>query len=400
MKTILHNIISIVAFIFVMALSACSTSENVYYPEPEPGKTPEPEKTYTVLVYMVANNNLGTRDLDTDDINEMKQGILKADLSAGSRLLVYHASAYADPQLIEITAQGTDSVITNYDSSIPSVSIARMKQVIADMKEAAPASDYGLVLWSHGTGWLEDSGTYNDPDFVQPAIMPLSFGADGSKKMSVPALAQGIGENNFSFIYFDCCLMGTVEVLYELGAAAPLVSASATELPLEGMPYDETVPFLMKGDVNSAAETTYHFYSTGQGSENSCAIGVYDMTHLPELASAMRAVMEAGATYESGYAPVPFFRTSVVSNGAYDMADYVRALQLDSSVMQAFNDAYSKVVTNRYATPRSYGLNMTRFTGLGCNIVHSDDDYRLDFGYRNLKWFNDVVSHSPIFTEK
>lgn len=399
MNTILHKIT--LAISFILALSACSTSENAYYPdEPDPGKDPEPQKKYTVLVYMVANNNLGTRDLDTDDINEMKQGILAADLSGGSRLLVYHASAYSNPNLIEITSQGTDSVLVAYDSSQPSVSIARMKQVIADAKQAAPASDYGLVLWSHGTGWLEDTGTYNDPDLVKPAIAPLSFGADGSKKMSVPALAQGIGNNTFSFVYFDCCLMGTVEVLYELGSAAPLISASATELPLEGMPYNETVPFLLKGDVNSAAEATYHFYSSGQGSESSCAIGVYDMTHLPELASAMRTVMEAGATYESGYAPVPFFRTSVVSNGAYDMADYVRALQLDNSVLQAFNDAYGKLVTNTYATPRSYGLNMARFTGLGCNIVRSADDSRLDFGYRNLKWFNDVVSHSPIFTQQ
>lgn len=397
MKTFLQHILCVLTLAFT--LSACSTSESVYYPEPGGDNPPEPDN-YTVLVYMVANNNLGTRDLDTDDINEMKKGIQAADTKNGSRLLVYHAPAGADPSLIEITPQGTTTVLGTYDSSLSSVSIARMKQVIADAKKAAPAPNYGLVLWSHGTGWLEDAGTYDDPDLARPAVAPLSFGVDGTKKMSVPALAQGIGSNSFSFIYFDCCLMGTVEVLYELASAAPLVSASVTELPIEGMPYDKTVPFLLKGDVNSAAKATYTYYASGEGSEKSCAIGVYDMTNIKQLASAMRAIMQSGASSPASYSPVPLFRSSVVTNGAYDMGDYVRALPLDNSLLNNFNSVYAKVVTHTYATPRSYGLDMTKFTGLGCNIVRSATDSRLNYGYLNLKWFTDVTSHSPLFNQE
>lgn len=397
MKTSLLNIIT--AAVCTLMLAACSTNESIYFPEPSPTPSPEPneEIPHSVLVYMVANNNLGSRNLDRDDINEMKQGMLNGKYPDGSRLIVYHAPYSGTPRLVEITKTGAESVLVNYDSSESSVSIARMNKVIADFKEKAPAQNYGLVLWSHGTGWLEDSGTYNDPDLQ---IAPLSFGVDGSKKMSVPALARGIGDNAFSFIYFDCCLMGTVEVIYELRNCAPAMSASTTELPLEGMPYNLTMPYLLKGDIDSAAKTTYNFYESGQGSESSCAIGVYNTTELPALAQASLAIINQGLSTPASYTPVPYFRTEVVTNGAYDMADYFRNLPASQSEISAFNQAYGKVVTSHYATPYSYGLNMENFTGLGCNIFTSASDSRLNYGYRNLQWFDDVASKSPYFTEQ
>lgn len=395
MKILITNII--LAAVCALALAACSTNESVYFPEPDPtpGTDPKVEIPHSVLVYMVANNNLGSRNLDRDDINEMKQAMLNDQYPEGSRLIVYHAPYSGTPRLIEITKTGAESVLASYDSSETSVSIARMNKVISDFKEKAPSGNYGLVLWSHGTGWLEDTGTYDDPDLQ---IAPLSFGVDGNKKMSVPALAQGIGDNSFSFIYFDCCLMGTVEVIYELRNCAPAISASATELPLEGMPYNLTVPHLLKGDINSAAKATYNFYESGQGSECSCAIGVYKTDGLSALAQASRAIISQEISLPESYAPVPYFRTSVVPTGAYDMGDYFRNLPVAQNELSAFNQAYSNVVTNCYATSYSYGLNMENFTGLGCNIFTSATDSRLNYGYKNLKWFEDVASQSPYFT--
>ena len=155
--------------------------------------------------------------------------------------------------------------------------------MIADTKKLAPAKDYGLVLWSHADGWLEHEGDYSS----------RSFGDDRKKHITLPGLAKALEKNYFSFIYFDCCLMGNIEVAYELRRLTPVIVASPTELPIDGMPYDENVEcFFANGEPNmlNAAYNTYKHYANGNR-DPYCQMVVINTDQLDALASASRSIL-------------------------------------------------------------------------------------------------------------
>lgn len=372
---------AMLAALVLTAMTACSDD-------------PDPKAARTGLVYMVATNDLGEDGLDTDDINEMKLGMYTLGRT-DSRLLVFHASYYGKTRIIEITPDGNEKVLENMSTQTRPLDPAQMRSIMERVRQLAPASSYGLVFWSHGTGWLDDgSATAARPQNIRP----LSYGDDLGTRMSIPDLAKGLEGSKFDFIYFDCCLMATVEVAYQLRHATPQIVASATELPREGMPYHKNVSCFLapQADMAQAALNTYEYYISGQASLPYCTISVIETGALDELAEATADIMATGALPADSYSPVPYFRPQI-GGGSYDMADYIRSLSIDKSLLDRWNRAFARTVTAAYATPKSYSLDMSRHTGLGTNIVTSQGLKSAGFGYTDLQWYKDVTSLHPVF---
>lgn len=368
-------------------MTACGSDE------PDPVKTP----TRTVLVYMAADNSLDSYfNANTVNLSQMEAAVAAGALGDGGRLVVFHDGASTAPELFEITQQGRVN-IRSYDESESSVSEEHMRRVLADVKAAAPADEYGLVLWSHGTGWIESSTSRSGG--VGPSAQ--SFGQDlhpTSKEMKVTTLASALEGWNFEFIYFDCCFMATVEVAYELRHATPWIIASATELPVEGMPYGVNIPamFAPELDLKQIAANTLAYYLSGEASYEYCTISLISTEALPALADATRAIMATGALPEPTYRAMPFFRSGGANSHTYDMGHYISALPVSAQLLEAWKSAYEKTLPYFGATRTAYGLDMTGFTGLGCYIVRSEADASL-LGYRNQSWWKDVVSQNPSF---
>ncbi len=392
MERILTRLLITLLAILPAAISSCSNSE----PEPEP----EPSGLdRTVLVYMVADNNLGSYyHVDDNNIAQMEAAALAGKLNGGN-LVVYHDGATAAPELKVITP-GKTTIVKAYSEDESSLSVARMKQVLADVESLFPASQRGLVLWSHGTGWLDDSSSRS--------ASLLSFGQDdnssaGRATMKLTSLAQALEGENFDFIYFDCCLMSSVEVAYQLRTAAKAIIASGTELPIEGMPYAENIPAMFEPqlDLTQIASNTLDYYMGPSASYNYCSIAVIMTDPLRQLAEATAAIMRTGAVPEAGYSRVPYFRRSIPSY-TWDMADYIRALPVDASLIQAWDEAFARTVTYAGATPTSYGLDMSRHTGLGCFIPSVTTDTQGTrsiqwHNHRDLDWHRDVTSLNPSY---
>ena len=381
----------------VMALSACSSDEpDAPGPEPEPG----PDTTHrTVLVYMVSNNNLSRYAMA--DMQEMADGVRAGALDHGGRLLVYSSLPNETPRLYELMPDGSEALIRSYTDNASSVTVERMRTVIADAKEAAPADDYGLVLWSHATGWLNDSGVIDDGSSRSaggsPALIsPLWFGADGmpAKKMSIASLARALEGHHFSFIYFDCCHMATVEVAYELRHAAARIVASPTELGVEGMPYNRNLAcfFLPKADIDAAAANTFDYYMTNPS--YGCAITVLDTRAIDRLAASTRSIL-AAFPYPADYSRVPYFRKVIMTTGIFDLADYIEARCTDPQRLTEWRRDFDAVVTSFRTTDKVYFLDASRFHGLGTQIVESAGDADV-YDYTATSWWTDVVE--PSFT--
>lgn len=386
----------LIVFFCALAFTACGSDDEPTIP------TPPAERT--VLVYMVADNNLGTGSYNNLDLNEMIEGASAGDLNDG-RLLVYHNRPGTDsgnsPLLIEVTETGLDTLkLYPDDTTIYSVEVERMREVIADAKALAPAEDYGIVFWGHATAWV-DIDTFSDTNRSR------SYGTDRSKWMSLASMAKALDGEQLSFAYFDCCLMGTVEVAYELKNVTRYIVASPTELEGEGMPYNLNLKhFFAAGepDVVAMAETTFEYYNALSG--RSCQMTVIDTSSLDALADATRAIFETQDSYPDGLSDVQALSKKLsgtpykytLCRPVYDMEHYMEILTADNpDLMSEWRTALENTVLYCATTAKEFtGIQIKRYCGLGSYVILKDE-YKDYGGYTSTLWWSDVVSHSPLY---
>lgn len=191
------------------------------------------DPSWTVLVYMVADNNLEPFGLD--DLMEMAA----VGRSANMRFVVQvdRSMAYATEGLPGVGAwSGTRRLLVGNgtfelleDLGAPNMG---QSQTLADFiswgVRRYPASQYALVLWDHGGAWP-------------------GFGGDesaGGDLLSLAELKQGMqqglaaaGISSFSLIGFDACLMATYEVAKALSPYGNYLLASEELEPGHGWDY-------------------------------------------------------------------------------------------------------------------------------------------------------------------
>jgi len=209
----------------------------------------------TVLVYMAGRNSLS---VDVDfvelDLKEIKEGSKR--IGKDDNLLVYvcrHNGA-EQPWLARIqNGEVTDSVsldemgIRSSDGQNRASDPAVMEGVMHYAFRHYPSanSDYGLVLWGHGSGWLM-------MDEVKPACS-RAFGVDNGKYLysgdnrwiNIPAMTNILESlPHLKYIMFDCCNMMCLENLYGLRSVCDYIIGSPAEIPDHGAPYNEILPDL------------------------------------------------------------------------------------------------------------------------------------------------------------
>lgn len=367
-------------------LQSCHHNDEPVPPEPVEQKAPR-----TMLVYMVATNNLGSGGFDDSDLREMERAAIAGDLGGG-RLVVYHASSKG-VVLKEITPEGTDTLKT-YDKGQVSVTIERMREVIADTKELAPAFDYGLVLWSHASGWLQDG-------IVEESLPLRSFGQDGSidsKKMNISSLAEATKEAGLSYIYFDCCYMGSVEVAYEMRNSTKYMVMSPAEIPANGMPYDLNIKYLLDTNITleealvAAATSTFNSYNdVFQIGDCPNTMAVIKTEGLESLAEATRQIYE-----RAQFSRVPEIDYQKFSprytRYYYDYGQYVESLCHDEWLLNRWQEAMSGTVRYAAASPWIWSsFPVEHYSGLSTFILDSEIDGNVK-DYNTLQWYKDVAS--------
>ena len=371
--------------------ASCSNGNDV----PEPRRTSE----RAIVVYMVASNSLGSYDYDDSDISEMLAAAQAGDLLDGS-LVIYHQSYSGMPVLKEVTATGLDT-IKIYDNSLSSLSVARMKGVINDVKAAIPAKDYGIILWSHGNGWLRAGEGHTGETPIGRAF-GQEGGIDGvTRYMDVESLSEALTGTGLSFAYFDCCYMGGIEVLYDMQVAVPKIVASVAELPAAGMPYNITLPYLMasgKADLEGAASATFDFYNSKAGQDRTCTMSVYDMSGMGELTDAVKELYAMHPVTPANFTPQRFMTERRCYH--YDFKHYVGNLEpTDDGQREAFEAAREKVlaaidrvVTYSQATPYIWDKLAVKYhCGISTQFLTDEEDSTTQ-GYQETAWWRDVAS--------
>jgi hypothetical protein len=229
-----------------------------------------PKGKWTLLTYIAADNDLysmGKQSYDqiikVGSTAEIRHGVL-FDWPAGAARYIA-----GKPGLVQQQEQ-----LGDYDSADPERLIETARWVF----ERYPAERYGLILWSHGTGWapkeiekvarrVRGDGNVESAESNDRAVMPGSraFFRTTLSEMLKPdhsaerailfddgtghaldtlqldrvtgEISKRIGQK-LDFIGMDACLMASVEVAYQLRKNVACMAASEELVPGQSWPYD------------------------------------------------------------------------------------------------------------------------------------------------------------------
>ena len=214
----------------------------------------------TVVVYMMAENSL--RSFSTSDISEMIGG--KDSIPLDANLVVYIDDTLA-PRIMTIDAMSGRTVchtLPEENSCDSTVFLRNLQQIVGEF----PAHSYGLIMWSHGSGWVPKAKEKRKSIGVDNMMNnQLNHGDELNISAMRWALEQlGI---QWEYIFFDACFMQGIEVDYELKDVCRYIVASPAEIPGDGAPYDRIMPHLFADTLSAhkIANTYFEHYKSGIG---------------------------------------------------------------------------------------------------------------------------------------
>lgn len=194
-------------------------------------------ETWTVLVYMAADNNLsqqGILDINSMEIPVQPEGlnlIVQADFPGGAKR--YRIQQDSSPTV-------TSPVIGNM-GEIDSGDYNTLNSFINWGFGAYPGDRKMLVIWSHGNSWYKGNDTkWICPDDGSENLISVYNGELAMALANIPHL---------DILLFDACSMQSIEVLTEVYQTADYVIGSADLVPVNGFPYETIIP-LFSSDID------------------------------------------------------------------------------------------------------------------------------------------------------
>lgn len=346
---------------------------------------PAPSSHRTLLVFMGGDNNLSA------ETYEKVEALRQAASNTTGRLLVFQDAADGGARLLEIkyntnSRQGEIQVLKSY-GSVKSSAAAVFKQVLNDVADAAPSSSYGLLYFSHGSGWLPQ----------RALTQPFDFSPVATDQPGFSDLAAVIPDHFFDYIVFESCFTSGIEMLYELKDKTDFIVSSSAEIVSPGFTeiYAQLLPFLYEpeADLNSCAQIYYDHYNQQSGYYRSATVSVTDTKALPALADWVKKYADTTLPADQ-LNEIQHFDRYYGYSLFFDLEDYYQRISSVDSHSE-LSTLLSKAIPYKAATPqflKDYnGFNISRFSGLTSYIPQDGFGY-LNKAYKNLKWSIAVAS--------
>ena len=274
----------------------------------------------TVMVYMVAENSLSSNA--TTDVQEMLVGMNNDTLNVNDRLVIYlddvkSPRIYVVDKTTKKTLLSDLTPVMTCEEDVNSASAEQLGAFVDYVKTHYPAESYGLVMWSHASGWIPS--TYSGDRSSGTSSIRKAFGVDNGKnistkyggnnghQMEIADMANVLEGKSFEFIFFDACVMQTIEVAYELRHATNYLIASPAEIPAPGANYKTMVKAMFsKEDVTTRIMADYEreyrkSYGLVISSVNTSVLDDY-ATYMKSIVAHHRSeMMELDASYMLNY---------------------------------------------------------------------------------------------------
>ena len=391
MKRVLNSVVLLMtAIIFIVG---CSPEEPAPKPPTPDEQQPQPlTESHTLMIIMQGNNGLA--EFMDSNLQRIITAYYDVPTDVGRILIFYDRGNYTRlTELYMDDGMAKQRLIEEYPTSTSTVDKEFLAGVINHMKEVAPADSYGLIMSSHGGGWvpadlydiylLGESSRVNEPD-----AKPLFYGQDDSDCMEIPDLVDALKHTRFKYIIFDACMMANVESLYDMRNMADYIIASPTEILGAGFPYENILPLLFERTdhkLKEVCEAYMEYYRDTSGT-----IALIDCSKMDALAEAMRGVYAEAKS-------VDVSQVQAYDNFLYhlyfDLGDYVKQVATGDT-LERFNAALRDVVVYSGYTDTFFTVTgeddayipIEEYSGLSCYILQEDDCPNTAAAWRDTAW--------------
>lgn len=378
-----------------------SCHDNGFDPEaPQKGES-------LMLVYAIAANN-GLQAALFDDKYEILVSAPNLDLK-NNTVLVYSVDNTNSCVLEKLTRNSSTGkyeyvTVATFPELPLSTSPERISEVLNYVNDRYHYSTKGLVLWSHGTGWI--------PTEIGSTPMlekRRTFGRDKYEgvnyETNINELAEAIPDGVFDYIWFDCCYMANIETIFELRYKTKRIVGYTEEIASYGMPYNLTTPYLLQRnpDLVGAADELVAYYDR---MKYSVPVTIVNTEELDELASASKEIFRLGLPpvnlsqiqnytrswltadgiyfYDMGqllesYTPVPN------DDGTINTAGSEKLAQAKSLFKEMMNRVVEYKVFADYTWPGPV-INANHFSGLSMHHYVPKETFDEKY-YTTLDWF-------------
>lgn len=323
---------------------------------------PRKELERTIIFYMAAENSLAS--FVSSDSSEIASRVQA--LPDGCRVVLYMDDTKSS-RICVGTNEMPLQTIKIYDRDVCSTDSADMEYVLTDIFKRYPAKSYGLVMWSHASGWVFTNGRQatSAPRRAPRRTFGIDNGArtksDQGRQMNVTTLANVLSHHpHLDWIFFDACYMQTIEVAYEMKDVADWILGSPAEIPGDGAPYDLVLDGMTSHEAlpNLILQTYYDYYVSGLGAMSyaGAILSAIKTSELPALAAATKPLLQrilngralldcTGIQYYC-----PLYQSEYFTE-FYDMAN-VFYTYADEAEFRQWYSAMERAVPYRYLSPR------------------------------------------------
>ncbi|MEG1635327.1 MAG: clostripain-related cysteine peptidase, partial [Rikenellaceae bacterium] len=306
-------------------------------------------------------------------------------------------------------------VIKEYPTPHNAADPATLKAVIGDFKQLFPADNYGCIFWSHASAWLpktffndatqkatqfslpkpsETADIINHPLYnyirhiEQPAQTKM-FAQDGNNFMELEELEDAMKTNEFDFVIFDACYMGSIEVAYSMRNKSKWMLASPTEVLGNGIQYKTLANhlFSLSTDYTQMLKSIADDYAKKY---NESTMAIYDLSKVDKFTSEYKALMANITNKVGSSTPYNVQRYDRYDDHVlFDMVDYVSTISngRETANIQRIID---QVVVYKYSTPMFMLIPMTHYSGVSTYIPFESYIHVTPF-YKGLRWYNNVL---------
>lgn len=391
MKKQFPHIVTLYLFILLTAFS-CSKD-----PLPDPPIN-KPEGR-TLLVYIALNNSLDNEIKDIHDA--LKEGWDSKTM--GSLVILTHSKGDDSPMLIKLKEHNNVSVADTlkWYTGMSSASPALIRQVIADTKEIAPGESYGMILFSHASGWLPARAWINPIKWEAQAsressmITTYSVFEDNKKEMEFADFAEAIPDGMFDFIASEMCFMSSVETGYALRNKTDYLLAAAPEVLSPGFTpiYPTQLGLLYKKepDLKGFGQAFFDYFDGQQGELRSAVISLVktsemdalaELTHRISLPSLTQEQIDNIQEYDGNY------RNASWPHLFFDFEDYM-SQNATTQQLEELKEQLSKTVIFKRNTPKLININIRKHSGLSVYIPQASLP-KLNEAYMETDWWKAV----------
>lgn len=350
----------------------------------------------TVLVY-IAGDDADLSSYAQKNLEDIVASVAKSNTYG--TLLCYFDNFETEPVLYKIDkfAKGGKIELKRYAEQ-KSASIESLSEAVKDMEYYAPAQEYGLVLWGHGSGWdpkIQTARTMQHKMIGFDRPLQYSYGGSQDGWMDIEEIRDAIPDRLFHFILFDACYMSQIEVAYTLRNKANYMIASAAETLATGFPYKDIVPLMLDEDLDlsNICEAFYQFYSLEFGARKTATVALVNLQYMESFAEWNRSI------FRENYLKLVSLSNTEVQY--FDrmwpvmMFDYGQTIRLIAShKVGELNEWLKKVIEYKAATPKilnTITINPVNFCGITTYIPFDANDYRKkNLLYRNTDWYRAV----------